>query len=115
MQIETLQKHKQDLSSLLEKLLEKSSKLDNLKNKLFVDFSGDELDGKFVLKFTHTPTIQNSIQDIIIKKFIDNYGLNLEKELEDVSSLISFIDTIMLPKDFCEVDLFDHTKEPVIC
>jgi len=116
MKQESIEKHIEDLYSVRKGLIHKSEKLSNLKSKLHVDYTGDLLQGGFIMKLSHGAPKPSDIQNTILNEFIDTYGLQLEDDVKNLDKCIDFMEAISRKAYYCEVDLlFDEKKEPVEC
>ena len=117
MRQETIEKHIDDLYEIKNGLLSKSHRLQELREKLHVDYTGDVLQGNFVMKFNQFPKPQGDIQQSIITEFVTKYGLQLEDDIKRVDNCISFMETVTRKANYCEVDLLGMSdrKEPVEC
>lgn len=112
---DTLDKMFNDLYVLQGHLAEKEHMIEQLVDKLYVEFEGDAMKGSFTLRFNQFPPPQDDVQKAIIKQVIVNYGLELGREKEAVENFISLLNAISTKEDYCEVDLFSKDKKPVEC
>lgn len=109
----------EQLESVYSKVESSLEKLDKLRKLFRVEQTGDLLDCGYKIIFN--TGIENSwdeLGDSLLKKFIDNYSLDISTITKDLRRVKDVVEAKLMrgKAPYCEVDLlFNEKKEPVEC